>query len=94
MPVYKCNGKWKIGRNGECKFESKAKAEAAFKHWVKTQHGKYEPETGLYIFGEVAFDAEQLSEFYGKTFKPIPMVETLEVYDEERVEDDESTGDD
>ena len=35
MPVYQCpGGKWKIGKNGECKFQSKEKAENAFRHWV------------------------------------------------------------
>ena len=37
MPVFKCNGKWKIGKNGKCRFDSKAKAENAFKHWVENQ---------------------------------------------------------
>ncbi|NJO61030.1 MAG: hypothetical protein HC836_23050 [Richelia sp. RM2_1_2] len=39
MPVSKCsNKKWRIG-HGDCKFNSKEKAENAFKHWVKTKEG-------------------------------------------------------
>lgn len=38
MPVYKCpNDKWKIGKDGKCRFKSKAAAERAFKHWIRTK---------------------------------------------------------
>ncbi|RLF67736.1 MAG: hypothetical protein DRN26_01530 [Thermoplasmata archaeon] len=41
MPVYRCkNGKYKIGKNGQCKFKSKQAAEKAFKWWVKNNPGE------------------------------------------------------
>ena len=44
MPVHKCpNGKWRIGSGG-CNFDSKAKAEAAYKGYLakKREDLKYE----------------------------------------------------
>lgn len=39
MPVFSCpNGKFKIGQNGECTFNTHEAAENAFKHWVKTKN--------------------------------------------------------
>lgn len=50
MPVSKCpNGKWKIG-SGKCMYDSKAKAEKAYKGYIATKHMnemKYEIETSL-----------------------------------------------
>lgn len=38
MPIYQCsNKKWKIGKNGKCRFETKEKAENAFKHWIEEE---------------------------------------------------------
>ena len=50
MPVSKCsNGKWKIG-TGTCMYDSKAKAEKAYKGYIAKKHMhelKYEIETSL-----------------------------------------------
>lgn len=50
MPVTKCpNGKWKIG-SGKCMYDSKAKAEKAYKGYKAHKHMhelKYEIETSL-----------------------------------------------
>ena len=47
MPVSKCpNGKWKIG-SGDCVFDSKEKAEAAYKAYLAKKHdSKNEIEIG------------------------------------------------
>ncbi len=50
MPVTKCpNGKWKIG-SGECMYDSKAKAEKAYKGYMAKKHMhelKYEIKISL-----------------------------------------------
>lgn len=44
MPVHKCpNGKWKIGSGG-CNFDSKEKAEVAYKAYLAKKDSKHEQE--------------------------------------------------
>lgn len=88
MPVSQCNGKWRIG-DGECTFSSKAKAEAAFKHWVETQNGTWDPGDGAVIIKhegwETAVRAVALSKQFGKTITVSQ--EAFEVYDQEHPKD-------
>ena len=88
MPVSKCNGKWRIG-DGECTFSSKAKAEAAFKHWVETQNGKFilDPQLGLIVWFEknpivpsdkpATFAPSEIAKHY------VELETKFEVYDQE-----------
>lgn len=84
MPVFKCNGKWKIGKNGECRFNSKEAAENAFRHWVKNMEGEFLPDGNNIELSGAVFHIDVLMEFYGKPLETIEA--TYEVYDEERIE--------
>ena len=40
MPVYKCDGKYKIGKNGKCVYKTKASAEKAYKAYLAKKNKK------------------------------------------------------
>lgn len=84
MPVSKCNGKWRIG-DGECVYSSKAKAEAAFKHWVETNNGSWEPgDTEVIVRSvrwKISFKAVELAKDFGTVLTVSE--EAFEVYDQE-----------
>ncbi len=45
MPCYKCpNGKWKMGKDGSCRFHSKASCERAWDAYRAREHSNKKKE--------------------------------------------------
>ena len=72
MPVSKCsNGKWKIG-SGKCMYDSKEKAEKAYKGYMAKKHMhelKYEIETSLEGLDKMDKELEKVKKDIKKVIK-------------------------
>ena len=72
MPVTKCsNGKWKIG-SGKCMYDSKEKAEKAYKGYTAAKHMhelKYEIKISLEDFMKMNKKLEKAKEDIKKVIK-------------------------